>query len=204
MRIWYVCNVQVKVTTSCSDRIPTFYSGQCAERSSFWTNVAVEQQLWSWRSFVDFISTFSGIWPRAPQENIYAFSMFVHVNVQWMLDGNPGLRKTVRFNRRLQIQRHRGDASLCLNRDRRMEVGGGGLGGGGRQQAGAEGAASLTQNCSLFGLHHIHLSDPLPLWLGRRQKVVAEIRTLRAHRLGEKKMKPCGREQRGRARERYR
>lgn len=44
-----------------------------------------------------------------------------------------------------------------------MAVGGGGWGVGGEGQAGTEGAASLTQNCSLFGLHHIYLSDPLPL-----------------------------------------
>lgn len=43
------------------------------------------------------------------------------------------------------------------------------------QQAGAEGAASLTRSCSLFGLHHIHLSDQLPTWPRRRQEVVAEI-----------------------------
>lgn len=53
-----------------------------------------------------------------------------------------------------------------------MEVGGGGCvcGGGWGQQAGEEGAASLTQNCSLFGLHHIHLSDPLPLRPGKKRE----------------------------------
>lgn len=89
----------------------------------------------------------------------------------------------------------------CLNGDCRL-VGGGEWGGG----VGAEGAAFLTQNCSLFGLHHIDLSDPLPLWLGNREEVVAEHRQgtwgRRLKARGWKQMKLCGWENRDREWER--
>lgn len=73
-----------------------------------------------------------------------------------------------------ETQRPREVASLCASRLQDW-VGGGGsrvcVWGG--QRARTEGAASLTQNSS--APHHIHLSDPLPIWPARRRKVVAEI-----------------------------
>lgn len=109
---------------------------------------------------------------------------------------SPGLWKTGRFNKHLPLQ-----LPPCVWTDCRMEwveVDGG-------QQAGMEGAASLTQNSSLLELHHMHLSDPLPVWLGRRKKVVAEIAKrgtdTESPQVGKKK-KAAWWELRGRARER--
>lgn len=47
---------------------------------------------------------------------------------------------------------------MSLYTDSGIELGGGGWGA-------AKGGASLTQNCSLFELHHIHLLELLSLWV---------------------------------------
>lgn len=124
--------------------------------------------IWSWWSFNDYIATFSGRWSHTTQEDIqYIHIWHNSVNARWVSKG-LGLGKTIRFNRHLLVKPERysgtGERPPCVW----TETAGWRWNGG--KRAGTEGAASPTQNYSLFGLHHIHLSDPLPLWLGRREK----------------------------------